>query len=177
MRGGVPEISLILLDLRMPCREGIETLHEIRQLNKHLPVIMLSCDSSLTTVVEAMEVRRHGFSRQADRQRSTGRRDPTGAGPARRRPRAAEERSSRFPIRIRPKQYMGASTWMDKNATLLRQVGASDVPILLNGETGVGKEVLARTLHAASSRAGRKFLKVNCAALPSELIGERVVRL
>jgi two-component system response regulator AtoC len=59
---------------------------------------------------------------------------------------------------------------MEKSAVMLRQVGASDIPVLLNGETGVGKEVLARSLHAASPRASRRFLKVNCAALPSDLI-------
>jgi len=50
------------------------------------------------------------------------------------------------------------------------RIAVSDVPVLLQGETGVGKEVLARQLHARSSRARRPFLKVNCAALPSELI-------
>jgi two-component system response regulator AtoC len=52
----------------------------------------------------------------------------------------------------------------------LERVGNSDVPVLLQGETGVGKEVLARQLHARSPRARKPFLKVNCAALPSELI-------
>jgi two-component system response regulator AtoC len=53
---------------------------------------------------------------------------------------------------------------------LLQQVGLSDVPVLLQGETGVGKEVLARQLHAHSSRAQNRFLKLNCAALPPDLV-------
>jgi len=52
----------------------------------------------------------------------------------------------------------------------VKQVGASDVPVLMRGETGVGKEIFARKLHERSKRAGRPFLKLNCAALPSELI-------
>src|SRR5271170_2986010 len=51
----------------------------------------------------------------------------------------------------------------------LRRVGLSDVPLLLHGETGVGKEVMARRLWTYSSRVGKPFLKLNCAALPSEL--------
>ena len=52
----------------------------------------------------------------------------------------------------------------------LDQVGSSEVPVLLQGETGVGKEVLARQIHACSRRAKKPFLKLNCAALPSELV-------
>jgi two-component system response regulator AtoC len=54
--------------------------------------------------------------------------------------------------------------------TFLSRVGMADVPVLLHGETGVGKEVMARRLCAYSARAGKPFLKLNCAALPSELI-------
>ena len=52
----------------------------------------------------------------------------------------------------------------------MRRVGRSDVPVLLHGETGAGKEVMARKLWAYSNRVGKPFLKLNCAALPSELI-------
>jgi transcriptional regulator with PAS, ATPase and Fis domain len=50
-----------------------------------------------------------------------------------------------------------------------RRVGASDLPLLIEGETGVGKEMLARQIHAHSPRAHKLFLKLNCAAMPSEL--------
>jgi len=59
---------------------------------------------------------------------------------------------------------------MKRMEPMLRQVAASEAPVLLQGETGSGKEVLARMLHAASPRAANPFLKVNCAALPSELV-------
>lgn len=52
----------------------------------------------------------------------------------------------------------------------MKRISASDVPVLLQGESGVGKEIVARHLHALSSRAGRPFLKLNCAALPAELL-------
>ncbi len=60
--------------------------------------------------------------------------------------------------------------WSSEITPVLEQVAVADTPVLLLGETGTGKEVLCRYLHAHSSRAGRPFLKVNCAALPSELV-------
>jgi two-component system response regulator AtoC len=65
---------------------------------------------------------------------------------------------------------LSTGTWSQRVNALLERVGGSDVPVLLRGETGVGKEVLARRLHEQSKRAGRPFLKLNCAALPSELV-------
>ncbi|HZS55082.1 MAG TPA: sigma 54-interacting transcriptional regulator [Bryobacteraceae bacterium] len=62
-----------------------------------------------------------------------------------------------------------SETWSQSIEDLLSKVGASDVPVLLRGETGVGKEVVARKLHDRSARTGGPFLKVNCAALPREL--------
>ncbi len=61
-------------------------------------------------------------------------------------------------------------TWSQRIESLLHRIGASNVPVLLQGETGVGKEVIARRLHALSGRAGHPFVKLNCAALPSELV-------
>jgi two-component system response regulator AtoC len=60
--------------------------------------------------------------------------------------------------------------WSQKLEALLQRIGSSDVPVLLQGETGVGKEVIARKLHSRSYRAARPFLKLNCAALPGELV-------
>jgi DNA-binding NtrC family response regulator len=62
------------------------------------------------------------------------------------------------------------SGWGKRIRTLLPQVAKSDASVLLQGETGVGKEVVARWLHSHSQRAHKPFLKVNCAALPAELI-------
>jgi two-component system response regulator AtoC len=60
--------------------------------------------------------------------------------------------------------------YMSQMDATLRRVGTSDIPILVQGETGVGKEVMARQIHAYSKRAREPFVKVNCAALPSELV-------
>jgi two-component system response regulator AtoC len=66
--------------------------------------------------------------------------------------------------------FAAAGGWSQKVESLLNRIGSSDVPVLFQGETGVGKEVLARKLHARSARAGHPFLKLNCAALPTELV-------
>jgi two-component system response regulator AtoC len=62
------------------------------------------------------------------------------------------------------------SSYLRQVDPLLRQISGSDVPVLLQGETGVGKEVVARRIHAYSRRANKPLVKVNCAALPSELV-------
>lgn len=63
-----------------------------------------------------------------------------------------------------------SSVWQNEIQPLVRHVASSDIPVLIQGETGAGKEVLARQLHLQSPRSKKPFLKVNCAALPSELI-------
>ncbi|MBV8866124.1 MAG: sigma 54-interacting transcriptional regulator, partial [Acidobacteriaceae bacterium] len=63
-----------------------------------------------------------------------------------------------------------AGTWSQRMESLFTRIGSAEVPVLLQGETGVGKEVIARKLHAYSKRAAGPFVKLNCAALPSELV-------
>jgi two-component system response regulator AtoC len=71
---------------------------------------------------------------------------------------------------LQSQSFFGSSPQMQRLEKLADQIGWSDVPVLIQGETGVGKEVLAREVHARSLRAGRSLLKLNCAALPSELV-------
>jgi two-component system, NtrC family, response regulator AtoC len=66
--------------------------------------------------------------------------------------------------------FMGSDPRMRELQALIGQIGWSEAPVLIQGETGSGKEVLARELNARSPRAGKPFLKLNCAALPSELV-------
>src|SRR5262252_1457181 len=71
---------------------------------------------------------------------------------------------------LQSQSFFGTSPQMQRLQKLADQIGWSDVPVLIQGETGGGKEVLAREVHARSLRARRSFLKLNCAALPSELV-------
>ncbi|MGE5644791.1 MAG: sigma-54 interaction domain-containing protein [Acidobacteriota bacterium] len=72
--------------------------------------------------------------------------------------------------RTLPEPIRAANQKMAAIRSVLKQVAASDVPVVLRGESGVGKEVLAREIHALSPRAHRPFMKINCAALPLELL-------
>lgn len=69
-----------------------------------------------------------------------------------------------------PPEFVSASPAMAEVWRTVDRVAATDVPELVRGESGVGKDVVARTLHARSPRAGRPFLKINCAALPASLL-------
>ena len=68
------------------------------------------------------------------------------------------------------RSFVATNTRMQEIQSLIGQIGWSEAPVLIQGETGSGKEVIARELHAQSPRAGKPFLKLNCAALPSELV-------
>jgi two-component system response regulator AtoC len=74
-----------------------------------------------------------------------------------------------FPSSMR-KVFFGSNPYMRDLQRLVARIGPSQAPVLVEGETGVGKEVLARELHAQSTRTQQRFLKLNCAALPSELV-------
>lgn len=156
--------SLVLLDLFMPRKNGLEALQAIRQADPKLPVVMLSCAASATNVVEAMKSGANDFLVKPISHEDLGaavdkvladtlESPPNDLG----RPSQAGSRSSAIvPVReIEP---------------VLRAIGSSSISVLIQGETGAGKEVIARRLHEQSTRSGRAFLKLNCAALPSELV-------
>src|SRR5207302_5044304 len=68
---------------------------------------------------------------------------------------------------------LGSSSAMRRVDELIDRIADADVPVLITGESGVGKDVVAREIHSRSSRAGRVFVKINCAALPGELLESR----
>ena len=166
-QGGNPGISAVLLDIIMPGKDGIETLRAIRNLDKDLPVIMVSGASSPLNVVEAMKNGATDFLgkpvnhedlrriiKKALDSRCDGSRD------------ASENETAPMASQT----FFGNTPRMREIQVLIPQIGWSEAPVLIQGETGVGKEVLARQLHGHSPRAGRPLLKLNCAALPSELV-------
>ena len=159
-------VSLLLLDLIMPRKDGFETLKEVRRGWPALPVITLSGSCTPANVATVLKAGAIDFlSKPIAHYDLVGAveaalgRSSRGGGSVESPHHRADERSASFP-----------GTWAQTCEMLLNGVGASDVPVLLRGETGVGKEVLARRLHAQSKRAAHAFLKLNCAALPSELV-------
>jgi len=158
-----PEIAAVVLDILMPNRDGLSTLAAIRAFNPKLPVIIVSGAPSTLNVVTAMkhgasdflskpvahEDLRKALSRALDGEGST-----------------SGSRKSATPGKV----FMGSNPRMKQIQALITQIGWSEAPVLIHGETGSGKEVIARELHAHSPRAEKPFLKLNCAALPSELV-------
>lgn len=161
------KVSLLLLDLIMPCKDGFETLREVRQSWPGLPVITLSGSCTPANVATVLKAGALDFLSKpiahGDLLRAIeGALNPPNPG-----------RDTALALKsAHPAEpcVLSTGTWSERVHALLERVGGSDVPVLMRGETGVGKEVLARKLHERSKRAGRPFLKLNCAALPSELV-------
>jgi len=166
LRNNPRGVAAILLDLMMPQRDGMEALEEIRQIAPKLPVIIISGAGSTLNVVAAVKRGATDFLCKPvshDELRIA----------------LAKAIESRPVCEIAPqppapaaktKAFFGTSPRMREIQTLISHVGWSEAPVLIQGETGSGKEVLSRELHANSPRAGKIFLKLNCAAVPSELV-------
>jgi two-component system response regulator AtoC len=158
-------VGVVLLDIMMPRQDGIETLRQIRRLQPRLPVIVFSGVASPAKVVEAMKAGATDFlakpltHEQLVRavRRATEANEPVLDALARPQPGRREP-------------FFCSNPRMQAIRNALKQIALSDVPVVLRGESGVGKEVLAREIHAQSPRAGKPFLKINCAALPLELL-------
>ncbi|HEY7337965.1 MAG TPA: sigma-54 dependent transcriptional regulator [Bryobacteraceae bacterium] len=163
LRNGAP-ICAILLDLTLAKRDGVQVLRAIRSVERNLPVVAVSSDVSSGAVVEVMRAGASDFLTKPINpealQRALGNvfTEP-GLEPVK--PGAGLTLNE---------AYLGSSPNIRSIHKLMPPVAWSEAPVLIQGETGVGKEVLARQLHSLSRRAHKPFFKLNCAALPSELV-------
>jgi two-component system, NtrC family, response regulator AtoC len=158
--------DVVLLDVVMPGPDGLETLKRIREIRPSTKVVMLSCVRDTRKVAMAMRLGAQDYlskpilKDEMDDVLRLCLENPDPAGPG-----AGEA------IEVVHGVYFFAVT---EQMRLIRaqalQVARFDFPVLLLGESGTGKEVLAQLIHKYSDRAHRAFLKVNCAAMPSELL-------
>lgn len=158
--------SLVLLDIMMPNKDGWETLRDIRKMGIDVPVIMLSGMSTPLNVVQAIKSGATDFLAKPVNHEDLGRaiEQALRSGPESNQPEPDPYRG------MGKGMFFGKNPGMTALRSCLPRVAASDVPVLIQGETGTGKEVLARQLHSLSPRASKPFVKLNCAAVPSELI-------
>jgi two-component system response regulator AtoC len=160
-----PQPDLVLLDLLMPGIDGLETLEQLRHLKPGLKVVMLSCVSDTRKVVQAMRLGAIDYLtkpfQKAELDAVIGQCVGTAKG---------ESYAGEVEELCDDVFFVAASPAMKKIRSQAALVANVDIPVLLLGESGTGKEVLARLIHKLSPRAHRTFLKVNCAAVPGDLL-------
>src|ERR1700729_90663 len=156
--------DLVLLDVLMPGIDGLETLEKLRQMKPGIKVVMLSCVNDTRKVVHAMKLGAQDYLTKPfqkaeldaviDLCLNQGKQTFTGE--------VEELADDVF--------FIAASPAMRKIRSQSALVANVDIPVLLLGESGTGKEVLGRLIHKLSPRSHRTFLKVNCAAVPADLL-------
>lgn len=157
---GREQIELVISDLRMDEMDGMALFAEIQKRQPGMPVIILTAHGSIPDAVAATQQGVFGFlTKPVDRDALYKAID--------------EALAQSMPA-------AGDDTWREgivtRSPTMLRlleqanMVAQSDVSVLVNGQSGTGKEVLAQAIHAASPRAGKAFIAINCGALPEQLL-------
>jgi len=161
--------DVVVTDLRMKRIDGLEVLSGIRRIDPGAPVVIMTAFGAIESAVEAM--RRGAFHYitkpfQLEALRSLVERA------ARERALSTENALLRRMLResLSSQQLLGASLSMRQLRALIEKIADADAPVLIRGDTGSGKEVVARAIHAGGPRAERPFVAINCAALPERLL-------
>jgi DNA-binding NtrC family response regulator len=160
------EIDLCLLDVMMPGMNGIEVLAAIRERHPEVFVVMMSGNASIETAVQATKLGAHDF---VEKPLSTDKLLITVQNALSFRALQSEHRRLADRAGIDMKM-IGASPAMRAIFDKIAKTAPTAGRVLITGENGTGKELVARAIHDHSKRAGGPFIKVNCAAIPQELI-------
>ncbi len=164
------DIDAVILDFSMPRVTGLDVLRKVRPLRPDLPMIMLTAHSSLSTAVEAMRAGASDFLIKP-------------ASPDRIKQALAAAFTSKDAQELRPitekianskqltfEQLVGRAPGFQDAIAMARKAAGAAIPLLIEGESGVGKELIAQSVHSASPRARKNFVAVNCGAIPANLI-------
>ena len=159
-------IDLVLLDIKMPGMDGLEVLQEIKKRHPHMAVVIISGHGTISTAVEATKLGAFDFlEKPLDRDRLL----------LTIRNGLAQKRLTDENIDLRRQvskrgEIIGKSRAIQKILATIGKVGPTQARILISGENGTGKELVARAIHRSSPRKEGPFIEVNCAAIPNELI-------
>jgi len=157
---------LVFLDVKMAGLDGLETLSRLRALDGAAQIVMISGHGTIATAVEATQRGAFDFLEKpldTDRLLLTVRNALAHVQLAGENARLREVTESRY-------RMVGSSPALQRVRDLIDKVGPTAARVLITGENGTGKELVARGLHEASPRHDKAFVEVNCAAIPSELI-------
>ncbi|MEI2757392.1 MAG: sigma-54 dependent transcriptional regulator [Chitinophagaceae bacterium] len=158
--------DLVLCDIKMPKLDGLEFLQKAGEINPDVPIIMISGHGNIATAVEAVKKGAFDFiSKPPDLNRLLITiRNAMDKGKLVTETKVLKRKVGRV------QEMIGASAPMQKIRDTIDKVAPTDARILVTGENGVGKELVARWIHEKSNRANGPIVEVNCAAIPTELI-------
>lgn len=160
-----PSPDLVLLDMGLPGMDGLETLKRLRQAQQRAKIVMLTSAVDPRKVVRAVRLGAYDCLGKPCRKSALEALVHECVIP--------DEEENELIVKEDLGDgsfFVAASPAMRKLHALVAEVAPTDVPVFCTGESGTGKEVVARLLHKRSKRRSRSFLKVNCAALPGELL-------
>src|SRR5574337_406669 len=159
--------SVVILDMMMPVMSGLETIRELKAIDQSVPVIIATGRGDISSAVETMKLGAYDFlvkPIEPGKLIMTVRRALEKHG--------LEQELSRLHIAedASLERFMGKTLAMKKIAEQLKQVAGTDFSVIIQGEPGTGKSLLARILHNVSRRAAEKFVKIDLASLPETIV-------
>lgn len=160
--------DIIFCDIKMPKMDGMELLQKMQQEKIEIPIIMISGHGNIETAVEAIKLGAFDFiEKPLDLNRILvtirNANDKTNL--------VEETKTLKKTVqRYKGGDIIGETEKISGIKDMIAKVGPSDARVLITGENGTGKELVARSLHENSGRKGQPFIEVNCAAIPAELI-------
>jgi two-component system response regulator HydG len=161
---GEGDWDVVILDMGLPSMTGLDVLHRFRQAGSHAACIMLTGDRSAQTATECMRAGAFYYLTKPFEPFQLSSMVQSAARYSQMRRKLDSVESGQSDILV------GASGAMRKLRASLERLGDQDVPILIQGESGTGKELVARALHERGARRRKRFVALNCGAIPESLI-------